>query len=325
MHKYPLKPNVLLHTDKPEASTDVLRSAHPDIEIHTCSSYKNLPSAIERSKAEVIYTVRFAGTEHFPRKAMLEAQSVKWVSIGGSGSDHMTPWDPEHVIVTNAAGVAASMMAEYVLGCLLAFRLNLRQFHEAQHQQRWLAGTVQPIQGSTILILGLGHTGRAVAKISKSLGMQVLGTRANPQPTEHVDEVHALENLHALLPRADAIVCCVPLLESTRQLLSEQQFKLMQSTSILIDVSRGGVIDQTALIQALQKKQIAGAALDVFEQEPLPAEHPLWNMDNAILTPHCSSVYEGWELKSVSMFAENLKRYRSGETLHNLVDPKRGY
>ncbi|MDB4223247.1 NAD(P)-binding domain-containing protein [Granulosicoccus sp.] len=232
-------PVVLLHTDNPEASANVLLSVHPDLNVHTCNSYESLPDALEQSQAEIIYSVRFAGTLNYPREAIFNTKSVKWLSVGGSGTDHLSPWNPANVVVTNAAGVAASMMAEYIIGCLLSFRLNLRQFHQAQLDQRWLAGSVKPIEGSTVLVLGLGHTGRAVAKKCQALGMKVLGTRANPQATEHVDEVHGIENLNKLLPRADVIVCSVPLLDSTQHLLSTQHFKLMPSNCILIDVSRG--------------------------------------------------------------------------------------
>jgi len=117
----------------------------------------------------------------------------------------------------------------------------------------------------------------------------------------------------------------VPLLPSTRDLLSTPEFAAMKPNTILVDVSRGGVVNETALIQALRTDCIEGAALDVFTTEPLPVDHPLWQMDNVIVTPHCSSVYEGWELRSVEMFASNLYRYRQGQSLDRVVDPLRGY
>lgn len=318
-------PTVLLHTDEPESAIAIVREYHPDLNVHTCDSYEEFPDVINACQPEAVYTCRFAGTDTYPRESLFSTPSVKWVSIGGSGSDHLGSWQPDKVTVTNAAGVAADMMAEYALGCLLTFRLQLRTFEKAQRNQQWIAGKVQPIQGSTALIIGLGKTGCAVAHRFKQMGLTVLGTRANPKPTDYVDEVHSIDELHNNLPRADVIVCAVPLLDSTRNLLDSSEFAMLRSNCVLIDVSRGGVINESALINALDTQQLAGAALDVFATEPLPKGHTLWERENVIITPHCSSVYDGWESRSVAMFAENLKRYRHGDSLHNIVDPTRGY
>jgi len=319
------KPIVMLHTDKPEESLSLFKEYHPDLAVHTCNTYEQLPSIVESTQAEVIYSVRFAGTPNYPRQSLLNSPSVRWVSVGGSGTDHLHPWNPDTLTITNAAGVAADMMAEYVLGTVLSFTLNLREFYSAQAQHQWTAGSVKPIEGNTVLIIGLGHTGQAVAKRCKAMGMTVIGTRARVQATEHVDEVHGMDALNQLLPRADVVVCCVPLLPRTEHLLSQQEFSLLKPTAILVDVSRGGVIDHKALIEALIHKKLSSAALDVFATEPLPADSPLWDMQNVIITPHCSSVYEGWALKSVALFANNMTRYREGEPLNNIVDPVRGY
>lgn len=315
-------PIVLLHTDKPESACDIVQKQHSDLAIHTCNTYSELPARLAETKAEVIYSVRFAGTPDFPRQPLLSADHVKWISVGGSGTDHLLPWNPAQLIVTNAAGVAADMMAEYALGCVLSFRLNLRHFHRAQQQH---AGSVTPIAGQTALLIGLGQTNQAVAKRLQSMDVRVLGVRANPEPTDNVDQVYPTDALATLLPQADIIVVAVPLLPATRRLLSHNEFQSMKANSILVDVSRGGVVDEAPLIHALQSGHLAAAALDVFAEEPLPAEHPLWEMDNVIVTPHCSSVYEGWEDRSVEKFAHNLHRYRRGQTLDRVVDPQRGY
>jgi phosphoglycerate dehydrogenase-like enzyme len=157
------------------------------------------------------------------------------------------------------------------------------------------------------------------------MGMQTLGVRARPKLMPSLDEVHGPDALLALLGRADFIVCCVPLLASTRGLLGGAAFAAMKPSAVLIDISRGGVTEEAALLEALDNKRIKGAALDVFTTEPLPADHPLWGYDNVAITPHCAAVCEGWDIKSVRMFADNLKRYRSGQTLENTVNPERGY
>jgi phosphoglycerate dehydrogenase-like enzyme len=140
-----------------------------------------------------------------------------------------------------------------------------------------------------------------------------------------LDEVHGPVALLALLGRADFIVYCVPLLPSTRGLLGVAAFDAMKPSAVLIDISRGGAVDEAALLVALDGNRIKGAALDVFATEPLPADDPLWGYDNVTVTPHCAADYEGWDIKSMHMFADNLARYRSGEPLKNVVNPARGY
>ncbi len=320
-----LSPTVMLHTDAAAVAMEILRSAHPDLDVHTCDTYADLPTALAGTGAEVVYSVRFAGTPGFPREALVGAGGVRWISVGGSGTDHLMPWDPDRVTVTNAAGVAADMMAEYALGAMLAFSLDLRGFARAQAEHRWTRGRVRPIEGRTVLIVGIGHTGRALARRAKAMGMNVLGVRARPVPTADVDETHGIDSLPRLLPRADFVMVCVPLLPSTRGLLDRTALAAMKPEAVLIDVSRGGVVEEAALVSALAEGRIAGAALDVFATEPLPPEDPFWDMQNVILTPHCSSVYDGWDRRAAEMFAENLGRYRRGYALENIVDPRRGY
>lgn len=320
-----VRPTVILHTDRTAAALAVLRESHPDLDVHPCDSYAALPELIERTAAEVVYSVRFDGTPRFPRQALVESRTVKWVSVGGSGTDHLGRWNPERVTVTNAAGVAAGMLAEYALAAMLSFSQDLRGFARRQQSHSWTAARVEPIEGRTVLIIGLGKTGEATARRARAMGMATLGIRARPKPMPGLDEVHGPDALLTLLPRADFIVCCVPLLPSTRGLLGNAAFAAMKPSTVLIDISRGGVVEEAALMAALDAGRLKGAALDVFATEPLPAEHPLWGYDNVAITPHCASVYDGWDVKSVEMFAANLVGYRAGEALSNVVDPERGY
>jgi len=318
-------PTVLIHSDRPDIAANVIRIGHPDLSLVACDSYAELPAVLADSAASVVYSIRFAGTPQFPRTALVENAQVRWVSVGGSGTDHLGRWDPARVTVTNSAGVAADMMAEYALGAMLHFSLNFDAFRAAQARRDWIAGRVAPIAGRTVVIVGLGRTGRAAAQRFKAMGMRVLGLRARPAPTEAVDEVHALDALPSLLTQADFILVCVPLLPETRGIIDEQALAALKPGAVLVDVSRGGVTDEAALQAALADGRLKGAALDVFASEPLPATHPFWGMPNVLITPHCSSVYEGWEERAAAMFAENLGRYRKGLPLTNVVDPARGY
>lgn len=318
-------PTVLLHTDNPAEARGVVVAAHPDLNLEICDSYASLPDAIAQHSPEVIYSVRFAGTSGFPRDAIVESDAVKWLSVGGSGTDHIANWDSTRLTVTNAAGVAADMMAEYTLGAMLHFSLDIAGFARAKNAREWVSGKVAPIAGQCVLILGMGQTGQAIAERCTSMGMRVLGVRARPAPMNNVNEVYGIDALPDLWSKADYIVICVPLLNSTRGMVDAQAIASMHSNAVVIDISRGGVTNQTALAEALSSGNLKGAALDVFETEPLPKESPFWSLENVILTPHCSSVYDGWQLKSLSMFCENLTRYRKGNTLTNIVNPDRGY
>ena len=318
-------PTVILHTDVPQPALELVQAAHPDLTLHSCDSYAALPQLITDTQAEVIYSVRFAGTPGFPRDAILGSETIRWVSVGGSGTDNISDWDGSRLTVTNAAGVAANMMAEYTLGAMLHFSLDFGTFAKAQAAHQWSSGKVRPIENRKILIVGMGKTGLAIAERCKALKLHVTGVRARPAPTDFTDEIHGVDDIIELLPKADFIVICVPLLASTRRLIDAAAIRAMKPDAVLIDVSRGGVVDQTALAAALTENRLRGAAIDVFETEPLPDASPLWDLENVILTPHCSSVYDGWELKSVKMFIENLSRYRHGKSLENIVDPNRGY
>ena len=316
---------VLIHNDQTTALTDRLTVAAPDVSFTACNTYADLPDALQSFQPDIVYTVRFAGTPDYPRDALFGDRGPRWIANGGVGIDHFGHWDPEKTTVTNAAGVAADMMAEYVLGGFLHISLDIPGLKRDQANKVWTPRQVVPLKGKTLLILGLGHTGRALAGRAKAFGMAVIGTRANPQPTPFVDQVAAATDLHRLLPKADAIAVCTPLTPETRHLIGAREIARMKPGVLFADVSRGGVVDQIALAEALASGQIRGAALDVFETEPLPPDSPFWDMDNVVVSPHCSSVYEGWELASFDLFLRNLVRWQSGQPLFNIVNPMRGY
>lgn len=318
-------PRILLHNDVTDDLAKTLARAHPEIEFACCNTYAALPEALAQFRPEVVYSVRFAGMQGFPRDALFSGSGPEWVANGGAGVDHFGAWDPFRVTVTNAAGVAADMMAEYVLGGFLHFTLDVPGLQADQAQRRWAARSVKPLKGKTLLVVGLGHTGRSLALRAKAFGMHVLGTRATPCEMENVDEVHAPDALLALLPRADFIAVATPLTHNTLGMLNAERLEAVKYGAVFADVSRGGVVDQTALLSALRCGKISGAVLDVFEKEPLPQDNPLWGEPNVVISPHCSSVYDGWEAASFDFFLKNLALWRAGEALFNTVDPAKGY
>jgi len=318
-------PRIVLHNSETEPLAQGLLAAFPKADFRECDSYGALPALIETYRPEIVYSVRFAGTPDFPRDALFGPHGPRWIANGGVGTDHFGHWDPDTVTVTNAAGVAAGMMAEYIVGGFLHFTLNIPGLQRDKAARVWNARTVRPLSASTLLIIGLGHTGQAVAARAKAFGMNVLGTRARPRPMDHVDEVHPARELPRLLPRADFIAISTPLIPATRGLIGAAEIAAMKPGVIIADVSRGGVVDQTALHAALRTGHVAAAILDVFEAEPLPPTSPLWGLENVIISPHCSSVYEGWEKASFDLFIENLGRWLRGSRLVNTVNPTLGY
>ncbi|NNL19531.1 MAG: D-2-hydroxyacid dehydrogenase [Boseongicola sp.] len=319
------RPRIILHNDETSSLAKKLAATFPDVAFRECNSYAALPDLVATFQPHVVYSVRFAGSQAYPRDALFGPGGPDWVANGGAGTDHYGMWDPDVCTVTNAAGVAADMMAEYVLGGFLHFTLDIPGLQTDKSERAWNPRTVVPLSGKTLLIIGLGHTGRAIAARAKAFGMHVLGTRATPRAMESVDEVHGSDNLARLLPRADFIAVSTPLTPNTHGLLRRAEIASVKPGAILADVSRGGVVDQAALETALKSKHIAAAVLDVFEVEPLPASSGLWDLENVIISPHCSSVYAGWSEASFDMFLQNLTHWLKGEPLFNVVIPTRGY
>ena len=316
---------VLLHNDQTAALAQRLAKAQPDVGVTECQSYDALPDQLTRFHPDVVYTVRFAGTPGFPRDALFGTDGPRWISNGGVGVDHFGKWNAERTTVTNAAGVAAGMMAEFVIGGFLHFTLDVPGLLADKDARVWRPRTVTPLDGKTLLIVGLGHTGQALAARAKAFGMRVIGTRASPQPMENVDLVASADELPNLIAQADAIAVAAPLTPKTHRLIGVPEIAQMKPGVLFADVSRGGVVDQSALGVALSNGQVKAAVLDVFETEPLSADDPLWGLANVLISPHCSSVYDGWEEASFDMFLDNLERFIAGDPLENVVDPKRGY
>jgi phosphoglycerate dehydrogenase-like enzyme len=319
-------PRVLILDQEPEPLLTRLEAEMPDIVAQSCDSYAALPKVLETFKPDILYSITFAGRAGYPSDAVLGPHGPCWISVGGSGVDHLGRWDGDRITVTNAAGSAAAAMAEYVFACLLHFTFDIAGLEADRQARHWNSlRMMTPLKGKTLLIVGLGHTGRAVASRAKAFGMHVIGTRSRPKDTPHVDEVYPGSALPELWPQADVIVLSVPLLDSTKGLVDARALAAMKSSAILIDVSRGGVVDAPAMINAMRNGSIAGAALDVFEQEPLPYDSPFWDLPNTIISPHSSSVFEEWTMQSFELFLDNLRNWREGKPLFNVVDPERGY
>jgi phosphoglycerate dehydrogenase-like enzyme len=238
------------------------------------------------------------------------------------------------VIVTTAVGIHASTISEYVFGSMLMFNrswpemVRLQDRHIWPHSASWYKLGGRELLDQTLGIVGLGAIGRRVAQLGKAFGMRVIGTRRTVEPgvqDPDVDLLYPIERLKDMLRQCDYVVLSVPLTSQTEKLIGEAELRAMRPDAYLVNVARGQIIDERALIRALKEGWIAGAGLDVTDPEPLPADHPLFSLPNVILTPHISGVSIHYDRRLTNLFAENLRRYRTGEPLRNQYDPLRGY
>ena len=216
---------IIIHAIDPENLANVVQNRIPEVQLSTCDSYEALPELLEKFRPDVVFTIRFAGTPKFPRAALLGTYGPRWICVGGSGCDHLGKWNQANVTVTNSAGIAAGMMAEYVIGSILYFSLELAELERDKRNEQWSNRIMTPVNGKTLLIIGLGKTGQAVARYAKALGIRTIGTRARPEPMECVDEVHAISELPSLADQADYLVVCAPLLPTTKGLLDAENMR----------------------------------------------------------------------------------------------------
>jgi len=260
--------------------------------------------------------------EHFDR-----ARALRWVHVAGAGVDAvMTPEiASSDVVVTNARGVFNQSIAETVVGMMLVFAKDMVRTLTLQAQRTWVHRDTEMLAGQTALIVGTGEIGRTIGRTIAGLGVEVIGVATSERHDEHLGLVRSVEDLDSLLPRSDFVILVLPLTELTKGIIGPEQLKLMRTTARLINVGRGQLVDEPALITALQAGSIAGAALDVFEIEPLPSSSPLWRMPNVIVSPHMSADFHGWLEALADQFFDNLDRWLDGQPLLNVVDKNLGY
>ena len=258
------------------------------------------------------------------------ARRLRWIQTPMAGLErYFFPALIDHPVqVTNMRGIFADMIPDHVLCYILCFARDMHTLIRRQLERRWAHQEVKVVHlpGSTLGIVGLGGIGYGVAQRAAPHGMRIIAV--DPRRKDRPPEVAALwkpDRLDDLLAQSDFVAVCAPETPETRGLFDATKFAKMKPTAFFINVGRGRVVKLDAITQALQQKQIAGAALDVFEQEPLPPDHPLWGMDNVIITPHTAGVSAHGEDRRLEVLAENLRRFVAGEPLTNVVDKRGGY
>jgi phosphoglycerate dehydrogenase-like enzyme len=286
--------------------------------------------AFKRAAAGADAVLMWSGTRDLLREVLRIAPRVRWVHSRSAGLDSVL--FPElvesPVVLTNGRGVFSQSLGEFAIGAALFFAKDFRRMVQSQEQGRWDPFDIVEIRGQTMGIVGYGDIGRAVASRAKAMGMRVVAVRRRPELSADdpdVDDVLPMTRIPDLLKQADYVTVAAPLAEGTRGLIGEAELGAMKPEAVIINIGRGPVIAEAALVHALQERRIRGAALDVFDEEPLAEGHPFYRLDNVLLSPHCADHTPTWLEDAMRFFLDNFERYRKGEPLLNVVDKRLGY
>lgn len=312
-----------------------------DVAQQTCRSAQEVGAALAaRPGVEVLYTF------DLPDDALELAPNLRWVQLHSAGVDHLldSPLMDSDVTITTTSGIHATPIAEYVMASMLAHRWRVPYWTHCQRASRWPAGRwdlyARPeLRGSTLGILGYGSIGREVGRLGRAFGMRVLALRSSRQretddyaPPETGDpegilpeRIYTPAEMHEMLAECDYVVVALPLTPHTEHLVGEEELRAMKRSAYLINIARGEIVDEGALVRALEEGWIAGAGLDVFEQEPLPPDSPLWGLENALISPHVAGFTPRYDERAATLFTQNLERYLADRPLVNLVDKSKGY
>ena len=308
-----------------QVATDIQPHLPSDVEFVRVDSEGNLDG--DASDAEV-YLNGFYLKSTVLHKVLAAAPALRWQHTPSAGVNHiLTPSFLERdIILTNGTGIYAIPIAEFVLAFMLYHAKNLSKVQAWQAEHHW--GTdfqLQELMDATLLIIGAGSIGKAIAQRAKAFGMRVWGSRRNPQPLPEFERVVGATEWRSLLPEADYVVIATPLTSETKGMFDATALRAMRPNAYLINIARGAIVDEAALLTALREGWIAGAGLDTFCTEPLPPDHPFWSLPNVFVTPHCSGFSPQVIQRSLALFLDNLTRYQAGIPLRNVVDKNAGY
>ena len=283
------------------------------------------------AEAEVLFDVYRPQSDNLPRRA----PKLRWIQFSSSGVGRFVEQmglAPTSILVTNAAGVHAIPLAEFVILAMLYFAKRMPRIHVDQRRHHWEQFAVKNVRGATLGLVGLGGVGREIARLARVIGMRVLAIRrsSGDGSTEDtaipdLEAVYSPDRLRELLAVSDYLTLILPHTQQTAGLIGKAELTAMKPGAVFINIARGSIVDEPALIDAIRSGHLGGAALDVFAIEPLPPASPLWDMPNVLITPHTiSTALEENELV-VDLFCDNLRRYLAGDPLRNVFDRTRGY
>jgi|ERR1700730_9818276 len=294
---------------------DGLRAAFPELAIHVVDHHSRSGPYI--SNADILVTFGTMVTD----RVLQEASKLRWVQALGSGVDGIinSPSLRSDVMVTNIHGIHGAAVSEAAIAAMLALSRNLPHVVRNQDRHRWERWPARLLDGKTVGILGIGAIAQALAPKCKALGMTVVGISSAKRAVAGLDRTYGRDELVAAVTDFDYLVVLTPYSPETRNIVGAAVFSAMKPTSYFINVARGGVVDEGALIRALENGQIAGAALDVFNQEPLPENHQFWSMKNVLVTPHLGGYYDEYSDDALPMIVENIRKFLAGD-IANMIN-----
>jgi len=317
---------ILVLADPAAPALKKLDAIGPGVTVKIGKTAEALGDAV--AEARVLFN--WTGSKPEVHRVMQTAPRLEWIHAMYAGLDRSL--FPEliasHIPLTNGSGVFSQSLGEFIMLGVLYFAKDVPRRILAKAERRWDVFDNIEISTQTIGIVGHGDIGRAVSSRAKAMGMRVLALRRNVTPRagdEYVDRVYAVSELHEMLPECDYVAVTAPLTAETKGMIGKAEFEKMKPSAIIMNVGRGPVIDEAAMVEALGTKRIRGGALDVFDIEPLPPESPIWSLDNVFLTAHCADHVDGWVESAVVFFLEQLNRWRNGEPLKNVVNKQAGY
>jgi phosphoglycerate dehydrogenase-like enzyme len=318
---------LLVLSDPREAQVRMLDELHEAADIVVGDSAK----ALERSAQNAEVLLNWSGTLSLVREVFPMCRDLRWIHSRSVGLERtlFPELTASDITLTNGSGVFSPALGEFALAAILYFAKDLRRMLRNQQRGLWEPFDVTLVSGQTVGIVGYGDIGRAVATRVRAAGMNVLALRrhvpAENQPDPLVDQVYGPNQRIEMMPDCDYVVVAAPLTDETRGLIGEAEFRAMKKTAVLINLGRGPVIHEGAMIKALSEHRIRGAALDVFDEEPLPAGHPFYQMENVLLCPHCADNTPDWLDNAMRFFLAQFARFRRGEPLLNIVNKSLGY
>ena len=315
---------VLVLADPEDKTLSALGSVGADVEFVVGNRAEDFADAALRAEALLAWSSDRATLE----RVFALAPRVRWLHSWAAGVDWLLfPALLERdVVLTNTRGVYGDSLAEFALGAMLYFAKDFSRMRASQRARRWDPFDVQMLRGATLGIIGYGDIGRRVAALGASVGMKLLALRRRPeQMAGDALAPEMVTSRRVLCERSDYLVLAAPLTPETRHMIGKDELDAMRPGAVLINVGRGALVDQAALVGALQRGTLQGAALDVFETEPLPADDPLYGLDSVLLSPHTADHTATWREEAMRCFLENLRRFRAGEPLLHVVEKASGY
>ncbi|MBN9656406.1 D-2-hydroxyacid dehydrogenase [Halobacillus sp. GSS1] len=300
-----------------------LQTRFPEVAFIFCHGMGEAKYYLEEADVFITYG------EDLDREKIQSAKKLKWIMVLSAGMDRMPFGEiaERDILVTNVRGIHAQPMAEYAISMLLQVSRKAKTLIQQEQKAEWSRRPVMnEISGRTMVLLGTGAIQQEVARLAKAFQMKTIGISKSGKKKPHFDQTFPVQQMELVLPLADFVVAALPSTPETKYLLEEKHFKEMPKRAIFLNMGRGDLISSEVLLNAVRQKEISHAVLDVFEEEPLPEDHPFWQEENVTVTPHLSGISPHYVPRGFDLFEKNLSVFISGEgELRNIIDPKRGY